>query len=647
MKILILILISVNIVLAQKAMFEPIDAESLSKLYQEVDGKNWQFNGWEDISKDKIYLSPNDMTFVGITTEKNRDTTINDETIEIYTVIKLDLGKAIGKPKINNERIQGGNIPFLTFNSLEEFYISKLNGTFGVENISFPNLKVLNILDCEMYGTLNLNSMPKLENVDFYKALINIDLNDLNLPNCKKFNLIGTKVKSKLTIKNLLNVESFQIREWFENEWDYQEPGEFSLYGSNIKEIKKLINAKHIAICYAAIGGKLDTLNIPNLEKLELYANGINGSFPIITSPNITYIDMQGNSLTQVPEILSHSKLEYLNLSVNGLNGNLPQFDTPNLIHLNLSRNSFNSGLNASLFTNIIQFIDLSSNKFNQEINLEIKCSNLECLKLMNNKFVGNIPKIKCDKMFYLGLVDNQFSNFTNELNVNKGTVIEVFKNNLLIWDIAERCENFPLSERKVINVNTTPKHIIDYYILSDIEKFMEYTGLDLGKEGINENSYHLRRLHILNFDNDMNRLVPFITDTNNYNYEVIYFQNDSPISLNKSINDPLEKLGKYQLKITSKYCDIQAYTEIIEINQLSVINPKEISVYKANDFIQIDNSNDLLISNVQVIDLLGNIIYQSNESFKESKRINLNINRQPLFIKIYSNNEWIVKKVI
>jgi len=646
MKTLILFFISINIAFAQKAMFAPAEAESLKKIYQQLDGKNWQINAWEQIDKDKIYLSSQLLNYIGVSSKKDRDTLINDETIAVFTITSLNIGLAIGKPKINNERIQGGNFPECFFPNIEKFTLFHVNGTFGLENISFSNLKELYLKDCFLWGVLEINSMPKLEIVDFNRAEIDVNLRNLNLPNCKIFNLIGTKLKQILTIENLLNVEIFQIREWRNHEWDYQEPGQFSLFGSEIKEIKKLKNAKEIAICYAAITGELDTLELEHLEKLELYANGIEGAFPEFNCPKLKHIDFQGNRLTHFNKGIENENLEYLNLMVNNLSGEIPKFNTPKLKKLQMRHNKLSSGLENILTSNQFTYIALDVNNFEQELNFDIIAPDLEFLSLNKNKLKGNIPKIHCEKMFYLSLAYNKFTNYTNDLVVNLETFIYLGNNLIPIWDIAERCENFPEIDKTNQNVYTSPNHIFDYFYVNDGEKWMNYTGFDFYKEGKNGTGY-LFLSHKIHFDINENRIFPDIVDTANYTYEIYKYSDWRSEKISDDIYFRIKELGRYHIEMKSKHCDVRGRTEIIDIQQLSVPTYENISVYKNSNELIIDNTRNELIEQVYIIDLLGNTLHKSINATTNNIQFELKNPNQPLFVRLLIDNQWVVKKVI
>lgn len=647
MKTLILFIISVNIVFAQKTMFDPNEAESLSNLYKQLDGKNWQWNTWGEISKDKIYSNKSEMNFIGINSIYLKDTTIDNETIKVYTLSEINIGLAIGRPKINNLRIQGGNIPKCYFPNLEKFTLFNVNGTFGLEHISFPNLKELYLNDCFIWGELDLNSMPNLEIVDIYRAEIDVNLSNLSLPKCKTFKLIGTKLKQILTIENMQRAEIFKIKEWFEHEWNYQEPGEFSLYGSDIKEIKKLTNSKEISICYAAITGELDTLELEHLEKLELYANGIKGAFPEFKCPKLIHIDFQGNYLTHFNKGIDNDNLKYLNLYGNKLKGEIPKFKTPNLEKLNMSANQLSSGLENILISNRFTFIDLSGNSFEQEINFDIIAPNLECLKLTGNKLYGNVPKIDCENMFYLDLSRNKFTKITNDLNVQSETVIDISNNLIRYWDIAERCENFPEELKSKKDVLSNPKHIFEYFFVYDIEKWFEYSGSDIEFYGKIESGFSDEYRYKIYYNFDESRIFTDFIDTANYNYEIHKYSGWKNEKISDNIYYKINEYGRYHIEIKSKYCDVTARTEFIDIQQLSIENNDNISIYKKDEELIIDNLQNELIQQLNVYDLLGNEVYKSQEALTNNKRIELKNPNQPLFIRMLINNEWIIKKVI
>ena len=608
MKLLFLIIISVNIVFSQKAMFDPNDAESLNNLYVELINGLWEYDSWKEIDKDKIYSNPSQLNRTGILTKYERDTIIENETISIYSVSKLE----IGTPIKDGQRIPGGQIPPLNFVNLEELTIEKLNGAFGLESINYFSLKKLYIKDCNIWGKLDLNSMPKLEVVDVYKADIDINLYGLNLPNCKILKLIGTKLRSTLTIINLQKVEDFQIREWYNHEWDYQEPGQFSLYGSDIKEIKKLVSAKHIAICYAAILGNLDTIDMPVLEKLELYANGISGSFPVIISPNLKYIDMQGNGLTSFSEEMSHQNLEHLNLQGNKFDGKLPVFNTPNLEYLDLSRNKFTSGFTSNIITDSLVYLSLVANKFDQEIDFEIKSKNLECINLSHNYFKGDIPPLNLPNSYVIDLSENSFTKITNEIILNENTYFAINSNNLEFWDLYCRIKNN--KNKNCLNENriTVPEFILEHFKPIN-EIHLKYLGTDVLFDENNygcQPTYQSSRLK-LSYDVNTKKLIPSIIDSN-FMYDVHYIKELGTFDLGESglnIYDPIYRTGYYQVTVKLDICSPiigkseYLFVDFLTVPSLNFIEPKQFQTF--TEFGVLLDGN-LEVANVELFNLEG-----------------------------------------
>ncbi|XP_050271532.1 MDIS1-interacting receptor like kinase 2-like [Quercus robur] len=141
---------------------------------------------------------------------------------------------------------------------------------------------------------------------------------------------------------------------------------------------------------------KLNFSSFPNLEGLDLYNTGLQGSIP--------------------PEIGTLSKLTYLSLSMNNLTGNLP-LSLTNLTQLEMFsiHNNLFSGEFPLLLANLTQLetFDISSNLFSGSIPKELgNLKNLYSLDLSNNTLTGPIPSTLSllTGLFYLDLSSNEIS---------------------------------------------------------------------------------------------------------------------------------------------------------------------------------------------------------------------------------------------
>jgi len=650
MKLLFLILLTVTFAFSQKSMFSPDEAESLKQIYQNLKGDSWQINTWSGIESNKIYPNPAFLSISGIQSKLDRDTTINDETVSIYTIEKLDIGLVIGIPKTSYQKINGGTFPKCNFPNLKEFKIKNIENFDGFDNLSLPALKLLSIQNCKVQGEIELNSMQALEILDIFDTKLEINLQNLNLPFCRVLKIDASSFTSTLSIDNLQSLEILRIKEEDFSDYGKQAIGNFSILGTDINDLKKLTNAKEITIRYAQLNGTLDTLNFPNIEIFDLSHNfNIGGDFPVFNTPNIKYINLQFNNFTNFTNKIQSNTLEYLDVSYNKFSGALPTFELPNLKYLILNNNSFTTGFNKNIINDSLNYLKLNNNEFDQEIDFEINSEVLEYLNLDANNFKGNIPKINCKNAMYLSFASNQFNHFTNDLIVNKNTILSGIDFNLIpVLDYAERCLDFPESSKNNLDIMTSPKHILNNFYIEDVDKYMEYTGSDVIFEGINQIEFNTRFLHPLTIDSINNKLSLYIIDTANYNYEVIYTPNENGIPhKDLKIWETIKYNGHYQVKISSKYCSAIGYSEIININTLSILNKDLINIFKNNESIVIQNNSEELITSIQVIDLLGNILYQNNESITNTKTIAFPNSNQPLFIKLYSKNKWIVKKII
>ena len=596
LNILILSLLSQSLVSQQKSMLDPTETQYLIDIYTSLDGSNWDNNlffepkKWNELEVGKIYNSPNQLNYHGLGFTPNRDTTINDELIKIYKVKLIDFSKII-----NYKKIMNSTIPYVYFSDLNEILLTHLYYCDGLDNLNMPNVLSIKIFNSKIKGILKLSDMQKLIHLETDKSNIELDLNNINLPNCKNFILYDAGVKSAFSINNMENVENFIIdsKYYFNDGVDYY-MGLCYLDG-DVSELNKLTNAKTIKVYRAGLTGELSSLFNKDLEILELNGNKITGSLPTFTS----------------------DKIHTINLSNNSFEG---EFTLP--------------------INNSTKFIDVSNNNLTGKIDFDIDFENLEVFKIDNNKFEGEIPKILSQNLLHIDLSKNNFNSFINDINVNQSTFINLSYNKIPISHLISRCDLFPNDRETFIQHHTEPYHILREFIFLYHEYHFNYIGTDVIYDNFPIAHIQYGENNI-SFDYNTNKLIVNDYDTL-FTYQVALNSN----LYNIDIDDKLKVTGNYRVKTKSKYCDIIRIDEI-EITQLSVKNEDNFLVYKNGNILVIENNKNEYFTNIQVFDILGNILYQSDSFLENSKQIELQNTNQPLFVKIFINNNWIVKKLL
>lgn len=584
--------------LQQRVMLDITETQYLIDIYTQLDGENWEYNDWSKLEVGRLYDELNQIKSRGFSIVEDRDTNINDEIVKIYKIRLIDFSKIIG-----NSLIKDAEIPIVNFRRLSDILISNLYNCSGLNNFNMPNIESIKIYNSKVTGKLNLKEMNKLVYLETYKSNVDIDMSEINLPNCKSFVLYDAGVNSDFSIVNMDNVETFIIdsKYYFTDGVEYY-MGVGNLNG-NASELNKLKNAKTIIAYRTKLTGELERIDSPNLEIIELYGNKITGNLPTFKS----------------------TKLHTINLANNGFEG---KFTLP--------------------INNSTKFIDVSENNLSGELNFNIEFDNLEVLKLNNNNFFGYIPKIVCDKLIHIDLSYNDFSGFRNDIDVNENTFFKIGYNKIPLNELISRCDLFPENREPFINHQTNPSSILREFKFLFHKYHLNYIGTD-----VIDDYFPIEHIQYgennISFDFNTNKIIVNDYDTL-YNYKVAYTTNPNEsnfrLDFSIDINEWITKTGIYRVNTTSKYCDISRIDEI-NITQLSVIDNKDFFVYKNGNQLIIENTKKELFTNVQVYDLLGNLLYKTDNLNVNSTQIELQNINQPLLLKIYINNNWIVKKVL
>lgn len=576
--------------LQQKVMLDITETQYLIDIYTQLDGENWEYNDWSKLEVGRLYDELNQIKSRGFSIVEDRDTNINDEIVKIYKIRLIDFSKIIG-----NSLIKDAEIPIVNFRRLSDILISNLYNCSGLNNFNMPNIESIKIYNSKVTGKLNLKEMNKLVYLETDKSNVEIDMLEINLPNCKSFVLYDAGVNSDFSIVNMDNVETFIIdsKYYFTDGVEYY-MGVGNLNG-NASELNKLKNAKTIIAYRTKLAGELERIDSPNLEIIELYGNKITGNLPTFKS----------------------TKLHTINLANNGFEG---KFTLP--------------------INNSTKFIDVSNNKLSGRINFDIEFENLEVFKIDKNNFEGEIPKISSPNLLHIDLSYNIFNSLINDIIVNQSTFIKLSYNKIPISHLISRCDLFPNNRETFIEHNTTPNHILREFKFLFHQYHFNYIGTD-----VIDDYFPIEHIQYgennISFDINTNKLIVNDFDTL-FTYQVAFNNNFFDIN----INERLTRTGTYKVKATSKYCDISRIDEI-NITQLSVIDNKDFFVYKNGNQLIIENTKKELFTNVQVYDLLGNLLYKTDNLNVNSTQIELQNINQPLLLKIYINNNWIVKKVL
>ncbi|TYI65095.1 hypothetical protein E1A91_D09G133600v1 [Gossypium mustelinum] len=172
-------------------------------------------------------------------------------------------------------------------------------------------------------------------------------------------------------------------------------------------------NLQTVDLSYNMLTGPVPVNISSSLVRLRLGSNNLSGQIPstsFVSSPNLTYLELDNNSLTGSipPQIGSNPKLALLNLAQNKLNGTLPDelLNLTQLEVLKLQLNKLSGEIpNQIGRLNMLSVLNISWNSLNGIIPPSISnCGKLINLNLQNNGLTGLIPDAIGNLKFLLEL---------------------------------------------------------------------------------------------------------------------------------------------------------------------------------------------------------------------------------------------------
>lgn len=528
---------------AKRMMIDSYELEKVKNFYYESDTTKWYSNELSLLYKDRIYESKEFLEFrcIHIKFVFDRDTTIDEELIEIHKFKKLDFKGMITS---NEQTILGvvksdlvfegkyDKLEELSFRGLKDFKISE---EFEAKNLKKKSLSNINFLE-----NYNYNKFRNLEELEYINISSKVDVDYINLPKCKKINIENCEINSNLRIINLEYIEEFILKGNEENKINFRE--------INKDIFNHLKNIKILNISYSNFNWEQDSLDFPNAKKIILSNNQLKNNIPIINSNN----------------------LEHLDLSKNNYTGQLPNINLPKLIYLNLSNNKLEGKINKEIINNL-EYLNLSNNNLNGELDFNINYNNLIYFNVSNNKIEGIIPEIKGNKLLKVDLSHNIFSNLNKEINVNKNTILKLNNNNIKMTEIVKRCSDYLEENEDVFNTN--PKHIVSYSLHDRFDSnYLKYYDEELFLEHFEHNLtqnkdyiIYLNKDNYLEYNDFDTTLFQYVGSTYNM------YKPDLPFI--KYINVYLEYdyKGIKNFRAMSKYCELKFFFKIEETNRLNV----------------------------------------------------------------------------
>ena len=440
--------------------------------------------------------------------------------------------------------------------------------------------------------------------------------------------------------------------------------------------------------------------NLENLSILHLYNSELTGGLPeeIGNLTNLTDIYMTSNNLTEpIPASIGNlTNLIRLDLSYNFITGSIPVSigNMSSLIDLALYYNHLSGEIPAEMgnLANI-DFISLSGNDLTGEIPLELAnmSSTLTHITLSNNQLTGTIPAelgnlILLDKLY---LYNNQL---TGEIPTEIGNLTSLgilqLHQNQLTGTIPTEIGNISGLSKFFLYDNQlegdVPANFAYLYSLSQFTiNENNFTGLpDLSGTNIFllETSYNNltfediepnisinlfgytdqakvgeTQTHLLSEGDNLDISVEVGGSVNTYQW----YKDDSPIS--GATNDTYsitnynssEDAGFYVCQINNTIItDLTLTSEDITVGDITAIeNMNEISINTypnpVTDILFI-NTNKAQISDIEIINTKGEVVYKKNNITSNNYEINVSgFDSGIYFIKISNGKDIVRKKII
>ncbi|KAL5804161.1 hypothetical protein ACOSQ3_030961 [Xanthoceras sorbifolium] len=149
--------------------------------------------------------------------------------------------------------------------------------------------------------------------------------------------------------------------------------------------------------------GEIPTLTVASqFRYIDFSSNNLSGSLPLISSPDLTLLDLSNNAFSGsifnfLCSPMNKSRfVNFLNFRNNFLSGRLPNcwMNWSKLQTLNLAKNEFTGSLPTSMGAlHSLYSLHLGENSFSGMIPISLKnCTSLGALDIGGNEFVGNVP---------------------------------------------------------------------------------------------------------------------------------------------------------------------------------------------------------------------------------------------------------------
>ncbi len=379
---------------------------------------------------------------------------------------------------------------------------------------------------------------------------------------------------------------------------------------------------------------------------LGLDSGALDDYVPTANINTITALNISNENISDLTGIQAFSALEYLNCADNNLsnlnvtanvklvylycnNNNLTSLDVSNnvdLEFLSCYQNNL-SNLDVTLNTSLITLECNNNNLSSLDVTSNFSLSELYCYNnnLTDLDVTGNTSLVNLDcggnnlssldvsanlSLFYLGCYSNNLSSLDISGNIFLKT-LDVFYNNLTGLDTTSTSlESLNCSYNNLTSLDVSSNTSLTFLICS----YNYLTELNV-KNGNNTN--------LINF-----------SAVNNPDLTCIIVDDAAWSTANWTNIDP-----------TSTFVNSQAECDALSINDQNLQNNIKVYPNPATDKIYIDTTNNLAINKVEMYDLLGKIVYNSN---KPVTIIPVNNFKTGIyFVKLTSNNISKTKKIL
>ena len=385
-----------------------IDAAEANKIYNATGGSAWtNHKNWPIATGVTFgYKIPSGVSFA-----------FGDTTILSYPPPALDTGivelliKELNLPANN----MSGTLPAFSLDSLQVVDVSD-NSFSTLPVFNLPSLRSFSAGRCGIGGALVQWNTPKLQFVYLWKNNITSVAADLTYSELKYLNLSENAIQGQLTQWNTPKLEYLNLGanklSGVSSDLVYPYLYFFDLTFNNISGDLPNWNFPNLKELYLSLNnftGNIPSFAYPLMEIFRVESNNLSGEIPDFNWPNLKVFDAGDNQLTGDLPLLNSPGLETYSLFYNQLTGDLKNLNFPALKYLWLNDNQLNGVIQSPINLPALIRFELNENKLRGPIT-SLYLPEVQYFRVQNNDFSGEFPYAAMPKLKYLVIDGNNFT---------------------------------------------------------------------------------------------------------------------------------------------------------------------------------------------------------------------------------------------